>query len=129
MRYVRVVETANDVYDCVHFSYMRKEFVAESFAFACALDKTRDVHKFKRSRGDFLAVVKSGKFFESFVGNGNYAYIRLDRAERIVRRLRARLCDCVEKRTLAHVWQTNDTEFHISTSCTFSRANFFNTIF
>ena len=122
MRDVGIVETAHHVHDCVHFPYVRKELVSKPFALACALDKTCDIHKFKRRGSDFFAVVKSGEFFKSFVGDGNDAYVWFYRAERIVCSLRSCLCDCVEKRALADVRQTYDTEFHISPDCTFLRA-------
>ena len=114
MRDIRIVKATHDVNDCIDFPYVRKKFVAEALAFARAFDKTCDIHKFKRGRRDFFAVVKSGEFLKSLVGDGNHTHVGFNRAERIICRLRACLGYCVEKRALAYVWQTYDTEFHIS---------------
>lgn len=54
VRDVGIVETAHHMHDCVHFPYVRKELVSKPFALACALDKTCDIHKFKRRGSDFL---------------------------------------------------------------------------
>ena len=54
----------------------------------------------------------SGKFLQARIGYRHFASIRLDGAERIVRRLRRRRPgQRIEKRRFAHVGQTNDAAF------------------
>lgn len=54
VRDVGIVKASDNMHNRIHFSYVRQKFVAKTFSAACTLDKTCDVHKFKRSRSDFL---------------------------------------------------------------------------
>ena len=106
VRNVFVLETSHNVNDRVHLSYVRKEFVSESFAFGRALYKPRDIDEFYACRRNFFAVIKRGESGKSFVRNRHHANVRLDGAERKVCRLRACVSDCVEKSGFAHVRQS-----------------------
>ena len=74
------------MHDGVHFADVREKFVAETFALRRAFDEPGDVHEFHRRRnhdpglGDFLQHVKS------FIRHGDDADVRVNGAERIVRR-------------------------------------------
>ncbi|MNV72477.1 hypothetical protein D3C71_1655670 [compost metagenome] len=95
----------------VHLADMRQEFVAETFALARAAHQSRDVHEFKCRRHRFVRYNQLRQLIETLVRNLNHADIGVDRAERIVRGLRARLRNCVKQRRFAHVGQTHDTRF------------------
>ena len=103
---VVVLEAANNMYYRVDLSYVREELVAETFASRCAAHKTRYVNEFDR-RGSYLVrVIHLGELVQPLVRHCDHADIRLDGAERIVRGLRARVCDGVEKCALADIRQT-----------------------
>ena len=87
--YIRVVETANDVYDSVDFAYVRKKLVSETFALRRALDKSGYVDEFDDRRSVFFGVIHFCKFVETRIGHGHDADVRLYGAERVVRRLRS----------------------------------------
>ena len=112
VRDVAVHETAHHVYDRGHLADVRQKFIAQSFAMARALDKTRDVHETQIRRRDFFTVVQCGKFVQTFVGDGNNADVRLYCAKRVVGDFRPRLCDCIEKCAFADVGQTYYSQFH-----------------
>ena len=108
VRHVFVLETAHHVNDRVHFADMRKELVAESLAAACALHEPRNVHKFDDGGGDFFALIERGELVQPLVGNCHDADVRLDGTERIVRGVRARVRDCVEKGGFSDVRKSYD---------------------
>ena len=103
VRHVFVVKAPYDVYDRVHFAYVGKEFVAQSFALGRALHEPRDVHEFDDGGGDLLAVVKRRELVQPFVGYGNDAHVGFDGAERIIRSFRTRVRDRIEKSGFPHV--------------------------
>ena len=109
VRNVFVLEASHNVNDRVHLSYVRKEFVSESFAFGRALYKPCDIDEFYACRRNFFAVIKRGESGKSFVRNGNHSHVRFDGTERKVRRLRACVRDCVEKSGFADVRQSYDS--------------------
>ena len=98
---------------CVDFADVRKELVAESFALRCTFDESRYIDEFDRRGGVFFGMVYFRKRVKALVGHGNDTDVRVDGAESVVCRLRACLCERVEKRTFAYVGESDDTEFHV----------------
>lgn len=116
MRDVRILETAHDVHDSVHFADMGEEFVSQALAAGSALDESCDVHEFDDGGRHFFALIEGGKLVQTLVGHRYDADVRLDGAKRIIGAFRARMGDCVEKSGFSHVGKTYDTEFHDSFS-------------
>lgn len=114
VRDVRILETAHDVHDGVHFADRGEEFVAQSLAAGSALDESCDVHEFDDGGRHFFALIEGGKLVQTLVGHRHDADVRLDGAKRIIGAFRARMGDCVEKSGFSHVGKTYDTEFHDS---------------
>ena len=82
MHDVLVVETTEHMNDCVRLTDIGEELVSESFAFAGTFDQPRNIHDFNGSRNNSsLGFAQFAEFDEAFVGNGNDAHIRFDRAE------------------------------------------------
>ncbi len=106
---VFVFEAAHDMDDRVDFADMGKEFIAQSFAVRCALDKSRNVDKFDDGRCNFFAVVKSGELVQPFIGNGDDADVGFDGAERIIGGFCARMRDGVKECGFSDVRKTDDT--------------------
>ena len=107
---VAALETPHDLNDRVHFADVAEELVAEAFARARPFHQSGDVDELDRGRDDFLGMRKLGERFESVVGHGDDAEVRVDRAERIIGRLRfSRARDGVEKGRFANVRQTHDS--------------------
>ena len=106
---VVVFKAAHDMHDGVDLSNIRKELVAEPLALGRALDKPRDVNELNRRGRVFIRVVHFGKPVKTLVRDGNHADVRLNRAKRIVRRLRTGVRNGVKKRAFAHVRQAHNT--------------------
>ena len=106
---VGVIKAANDMNNGVGIADIAEELVAETFALRRALDETRDIHELDRGRGILFRLVHLREIVQPRVRHGDDADVRLDRAERIVRRLRPGVCQRIEKRALAHIGQTHDT--------------------
>ena len=106
---VGIIKAADDVNDGIGVADIAEELVAETFALRRALDKTRDIHELDRGGGVFLRLVHLREIVQPRVRHGDNADVRLDRAERVVRRLRPGVRQRIEKRALAHVGQTHDT--------------------
>ena len=88
MSHVVIVEAAEYMDDCVCFADIGEEFVSQPFAFACTFHQSGDVYDFY-SRGDNpLGMYQFCQCVQTFVGNGDYAYIRFDCTEGEVCRLR-----------------------------------------
>ena len=72
---------------------IRKELVAEALALGSALDKARDIDELDGRRCRFLRVAEFREKLKTLIRNGDDSDIRIDRAERIIRGLRASLCE------------------------------------
>ena len=109
MRHVRIVEAAHHMRDRVDLADVAEELVAEPLAFRSALYEARDVHEGEPGRDDLGRLAELRQHVEPRVGHRDLADIRLDGAERIVRRLRGRgLGQRIEERRLADIRQPDD---------------------
>ena len=88
---IRIFKAAHHMHDCIDFTDISKELVAESLSFGRALDESCNIHKLNRCRNDLLRVVHLAQHIQSFVRHCHDADIRVDRTERIICRFRARL--------------------------------------
>ena len=79
-----IFEAAYYMYDCIYFTDICKELVAEAFTLGCTLYQTCDINKFDNSRCHLLRVVKIPEQFQSFIRNSNHADVRVDGTERVV---------------------------------------------
>ena len=84
---VVIVEAAQHVDDRIRFADVCEELVAEAFALARAFHEAGDVHEVHPGRHDLFRTGDFGQSIEARLGHGNLADVRLDCAERIVRRL------------------------------------------
>ena len=106
---VAALEAAQHVDDRIDLTDVGEELVAEAFALASAADQPGDVDELDlgldllRGLGDLADLV------EPRVRHGDAADVRLDRAERIIRRLRSGgFGQSIEKRRFADVRQADD---------------------
>ena len=107
---IAVLEAAQDVDDRVDLANVAEELVAEPLALARAAHQTGDVDEGELRFDDLGGVRDRGEPLQPLVGHRDLADVGLDRAERIVRRLRRRgLGESVDQRRLAHVRQADDT--------------------
>src|ERR1700743_3649511 len=96
----------------VHFADIGEELVAEAFALGRAAHKARDINKRDARRNDLGRFGDGGQLLDTRIGHGHVADIRLDGAERIIRRLRRRgLRQRVEECRFADVRQADDAAF------------------
>ena len=112
-----VFETPHHMRDRVDLADGGEELVAEAFALRGAADEARNVDEGQSRRDDLRGACDGRQFVEPGIRHGDLADIRLDGAERIIRRLRRRrLGQRVEQRRLADIGQANDTAFesHLS---------------
>ena len=109
---VVVLEAAHDMGDRVAFADIGEELVAEPLALRRAAHQAGDVDEGEAGRDDLLRAGDRGERVQPRVGHGDVADVRLDGAERIIRRLRGgRLGERVEERRLADVRQADDAAF------------------
>ena len=110
---VRIFKAAHDMHNRFALADMGEELVAQSLAVARALDQTRNIDELDDRRGRLFRMIHLGKFIEPLVRHGHNARVRLDGAERIIRRFRARLCNRVKQSGFADVRQTDNAQFHL----------------
>ena len=103
---VVVLEATHHMYNRVAFTYVGEEFVAQTLALARALDQAGNVDEFKGRVGDLFGMVHLRQLIQALVGNVHHAYIRLDSAEGIIRRLCAGAGNGVEECAFADVRQS-----------------------
>ena len=109
---VVIDEAAHDVRDGIGFADGGEELVAEAFALGGALHQTRDIDEGQARRDDLLRLADLGELVQPFVRHRDLADIRLDGAERIVRRLGGRgFGERIEQRRFADIRQPDDTAF------------------
>ena len=83
-----ILEAAQDMDDRVDLADIAEELVAEAFALGRALHQSGDVDKGQLRFDDLGAAGNFRDLVEPWIGHSNLTDIGLDRAERIVRRLR-----------------------------------------
>ena len=106
---VRVLEAAHHMGDGVDLADIGQELVAEAFALGGAAHEAGDVHEGEAGRDDLRRAGDARELVEPRVRHRHVADIRLDGAERIVRRLRGRrLRQRVEEGGLADIRQADD---------------------
>ena len=109
---VTILETAHHMGDGVDLADIGEELIAEAFALRGAAHEAGDIDEGEARRNDFRRSRDRGQRGEPRVGHGDLAHIRLDRAERVVRRLRRRgLRQRVEERRFADIRQADDAAF------------------
>ena len=109
---VGVLETAHHMRNCIHFADGGEKLVAEALALGRAAHQPRDIDKGQPGRDDLAGFCDLGELVEPGIGHRDLTDIRLDRAERIVCRLRRRrFGQRIEQRRLAHIRQSDDTAF------------------
>ena len=106
---VRIFEAANHMKDRVGLPDVREKLIAESLTFTCAADESRDVDDSQIRENGLFALRHVREARETLVDDGNDADVRLDRAERIIRALRACRSQRVENGRLPDVGQPNDS--------------------
>ena len=109
---VGILEAAHHMRDGVDLADVGEELVAEAFALGGAAHEAGDVDEGQPGRDDLRRFGDRRELVEPRIGHGDFADIRLDGAERIVRRLRRRrLGQRVEQGRLADIGQADDTAF------------------
>ena len=109
---VGILEAAHHVGDGVDLADIAEELVAEPLALGGAAHQARDVDEGQPRRHDLGGLRELRQHLQPRIGHRDLADIGLDRAERIVRRLRRRgLGQRVEERRLADIRQTDDAAF------------------
>src|SRR5579872_6578116 len=112
MSNVAVFEATDDMGDGVAFADIGEELIAQPLALGRAPHEAGNVDEGQASGDDFFGAGDFSKRGETRVRHGDVADIRLDRAERVIRRLRRRgLGERVKKRRLADIRQSDDTAF------------------
>ncbi len=109
---VAVLEAAHHMHDGVDLADGGEELVAEPLAFRGAAHQAGDVDEGDAGRNDLLRLAQHREFVQARIGHRDLADIRLDGAERIIRRLRRRrLRERIEERRLADIRQADDAAF------------------
>src|SRR6187551_3431863 len=109
MHHVRIVETTDNVQNCVTLPDISKEFISETFAFAGSLYESGDVDNFNRRGHNPLRHNQFGKLVHSLIGNSDYAYVWLNCTKRKVSRLGFRIGKAVKQGRFPHIRQTDNT--------------------
>ena len=106
---VVILEAAQHMHDGVAFADVGEELVAEALALRRAAHDARDVDEGDARRDDLRRARDGCERVEPRIGHGDVAHVRLDGAERIIRRLRRRrLGERVEEGRLADVRQPDN---------------------
>jgi hypothetical protein len=107
---VGVVEASRDLHDRVDLADVGQKLVAQALALVSTPHEPRDVDEVYRRREDPVRVDDGVQRLEARVGHLDDAHVRLDRAERVVRRFCLRRRERVEERRLTDVREANDTD-------------------
>jgi hypothetical protein len=100
------------MHDGIDFPDVGEELVAETFTLRRAAHQAGDVDEGDAGRDDFLGAGDCRQLLHAGIWNGDFAGVRLDRAEGIVCRLRCcRFGERVEECRFADIRQTDDTAF------------------
>ena len=109
---VGILKAAHHMRNRVDLADGGEELVAEPLALGGAAHQARDIDEGQPGRNDLGGFGDLGELVEPRIGHRDLADIRLDGAERIIRRLRRRrLGQRIEQRRLADIGQSDDTAF------------------
>ncbi len=109
---VGILKTSHHMRDRIDLADGGEELVAEAFALGGAADEAGDIDEGQPRRDDLRGFGDLRQLVEPGIGHRDLADIRLDGAERIIRRLRrGRLGQRVEQRRFADIGQPDDTAF------------------
>ncbi len=112
MRHVGILEAAHHMGDGIDLADIGEELVAEPLAFRSAAHETGDIDEGQPRRHDLHRLGELGQRLQPPIGHRDFADIRLDGAERIIRRLRRRgFGQRIEERRLADIRQADDAAF------------------
>ena len=109
MHDVRVIEAANDMHDGIRLTDVRQELVTEALTLGGTLHETCDIDELDHRRHDLLRIIQGAQLLKTLIRYSDDTDVRLDRTERVVGRLRARLRNCVKQCRLADIRQSDDT--------------------
>ena len=87
MNDIAVLKTSYHMNDRIHLPDICKELISKPLSFGCPLYQTRNIHKFNCCRNNLFCVVHFPEDIQTLVRNGYNTNVRVNRAERIVRRL------------------------------------------
>ena len=109
---IRIFKTADDLHDGIDFADVGEKFVAQTFALRRAFDEAGDIHEFDCGRNNDLRLGDLLQHFEPRIRHRDDADVRIDRAKRIIRRLRfAGAGDGVEQGGFSDIGQTDNSSF------------------
>ena len=112
---VVVGKAAHHLGDGVRVADMAEKLVAQAFAFRRAFDKARNVDEMHNGRRNLFAVEHLRQHVEPFVRHGDDAFVRLNGAERVIRRFGAGFRNGVEQGAFADVRQADNAHIQIGT--------------
>ena len=112
MRHIGILEAAHDMGDGVDFADIGEKLIAEPLAFRRAAHQAGDIDECEPRRHDDRRLGERSQRVEPLIRHRDLADIRLDGAERIIRRLRGRgFGQRVEEGRLADIGQADDAAF------------------
>ena len=115
MNDIVIIEAAHHVHNGIDLANVGEELVAESFSLTRAFNEARDIYKFDGGRDDLVRLCDLSQRFQSSVRHLDDAHVGIDRAKRIVCRLRlTRTRESVKQCTLAHIGETYNTSLEHS---------------
>ena len=110
MNDIVIIEAAHHVHNGIDLANVGEELVAEPFALTRAFNEARDIYKFDGGRDDLVCLCDLAQRFQSSVRHLDDAHVGIDRAKRIVCRLRlTRARQGVKECAFAHVGETYNT--------------------
>src|SRR5437868_13454103 len=102
-----ILGTAHDLDDGIHLADVAEKFVPQSFALRRAFYQPGDIDELDCCRDNGLSFGDLGQRLKTRIWHGYDAYIRIDRAKRIIRRLRFTCAgDSIKQSRFTDVWQT-----------------------
>ena len=123
MHHVGIVEAAHHVHYGVHLADVGQELVAQPLALACPSYQPGNVYKFDGGVDGAMHTDQLAQLFQAHVRYRDNGAVRLNRGEGIVGHNRLLcLCQCIKKRTFAHVGQADEADVKRHLSPDFQRA-------
>ena len=111
MGYVVILETAQNMYDCICLADVAKKLVAKSFTLTCAFHESGDIHNLTCCGHYSSWMYQFCQFCKSFVRYCNHAHIGFDSTKRKISCLSLCARQTIEKCGLSHIWESNNTTF------------------
>ena len=115
VRDISILEATDDMRDGIRLTDMREELISQTLALGGARYEAGDIDETSERRRRLLRLEHLRQIIDAMIRDLYDAHIRLDGAERKIRRFCSGFCDGIEQRALPYIRKADNADLQIRT--------------